>query len=122
MRGADTFTESLFTRQRLDDFVPQAHPLRAIRTMANQPLAKMDRLFAGMYEADTSAEFHPTGTSYWSDDAPIAPLDFPYDRSDVWECAARHRLFLRYAEGGGYFVDQRIRVLSPSLLVDAALP
>ncbi|WP_042876485.1 IS5 family transposase [Cupriavidus necator] len=52
MRGADTFTESLFTMRRLDEFVPKAHPLRSIRTMANQALAKMDRLFAQMYEAD----------------------------------------------------------------------
>ncbi|MFS8981626.1 IS5 family transposase [Cupriavidus necator] len=52
MRGADTFTESLFTMRRLDDFVPKSHPLRPIRTMVNQALAKMDRLFAGMYEAD----------------------------------------------------------------------
>lgn len=52
MRGADTFTESLFTMRRLEDFVPQSHPLRSIRAMANQALAKMDRLFAEMYEAD----------------------------------------------------------------------
>lgn len=52
MRGADTFTESLFTMRRLEDFVPQSHPLRSIRAMANQALAKMDRLFAQMYEAD----------------------------------------------------------------------
>ncbi|EON19510.1 transposase ISRme1 [Cupriavidus sp. GA3-3] len=52
MRGADTFTESLFTMRRLDDFVPKSHPLRPIRTMVNQVLAKMDRLFEGMYEAD----------------------------------------------------------------------
>ena len=52
MRGADTFTESLFTMRRLDDFVPKSHPLRSIRTMANQALVKMDRLFAQMYEAD----------------------------------------------------------------------
>lgn len=38
MRGAGIFTESLFTMRRLDDFVPKAHPLRAIRTMANQAL------------------------------------------------------------------------------------
>lgn len=37
---------------RLDDFVQKSHPLRLARTMANQALAKMDRLFAGMYEAD----------------------------------------------------------------------
>ncbi len=52
MRGTDTFTESLFTIRRLDDFVPKSHPLRSIRTMANQALVKMDRLLAQMYEAD----------------------------------------------------------------------
>jgi transposase len=53
MRGADTFTESLFSLRKLDDFVPKSHPLRSIRVMANEALAKMDRLFAGMYEAHT---------------------------------------------------------------------
>ena len=52
MRGADTFTESLFSLRKLDDFVPKSHPLRSIRVMANEALAKMDRLLAGMYEAD----------------------------------------------------------------------
>jgi transposase len=52
MRGTDTFTESLFSVRKLEDFVPSAHPLRSIRVMANDALAKMDRLFAGMYEAD----------------------------------------------------------------------
>lgn len=52
MRGADTFTESLFTVRKLDDFVPASHPLRAIREMANEALAKLDRLFAQMYESD----------------------------------------------------------------------
>ncbi|CAN0628038.1 protein of unknown function [Burkholderia multivorans] len=52
MRGADTFTESLFTVRKLDDFVPASHPLRAIREMANEALVKLDRLFAQMYEAD----------------------------------------------------------------------
>ena len=31
MRGADTFTEGLFTLKKLDDFVPANHPLRVIR-------------------------------------------------------------------------------------------
>ncbi|MBT9519191.1 MAG: IS5 family transposase [Methyloversatilis discipulorum] len=53
MRGADTFTESLFTMRKLEDFVPADHPLRAIRTMANGALAKMGDLFSAMYEADT---------------------------------------------------------------------
>lgn len=52
MRGADTFTEGLFTLKKLDDFVPADHPLRPIRTMVNQALAQMDGLFARMYEDD----------------------------------------------------------------------
>ena len=52
MRGADTFTESLFTMRKLEDFVPVEHPLRAIRRMINIALAKMDVLFSSMYEAD----------------------------------------------------------------------
>lgn len=38
--------------RKLDDFVPKSHPLHSIRVMANEALAKMDRLCAGMYEAD----------------------------------------------------------------------
>jgi transposase len=52
MRGADTYTESLFTMRKLEEFVPADHPLRAIRKMANAALEKMNGLFAGMYEAD----------------------------------------------------------------------
>jgi transposase len=50
MRGADTFTEGLFTLKKLDDFVPANHPLRIIRTMVNKALAEMGELFAQMYE------------------------------------------------------------------------
>ena len=42
MRGADTFTESLFTMRHLDDFVPADHPLRVIRVMVNKALANME--------------------------------------------------------------------------------
>lgn len=52
MRGVDTFAESLFSMRKLNDFIPPSHPLRAIRVMATEALAKMDRLFADMYEAD----------------------------------------------------------------------
>jgi Transposase and inactivated derivatives len=52
MRGPDSFTEGLFTMRRLDDFVPANHPLRRIRLMVNESLAKMDELFSRMYEAD----------------------------------------------------------------------
>ena len=52
MRGADTFTESLFTMRQLEDFVSADHPPRPIREMVNVALVKMDTLFSGMYEAD----------------------------------------------------------------------
>ena len=50
MRGSDTFTESLFSIKKLDDFVPAMHPLRAIRAMVNDALVELEDLFAGMYE------------------------------------------------------------------------
>lgn len=53
MRGTDTFTESLFSFRKLDEFVPASHPLRPLRKMVNQALAKMDALFSRMYEADS---------------------------------------------------------------------
>lgn len=52
MRGADSYNESLFTSVKLEDFVPANHPLRPIRTWANDALAKMDEKFSAMYEAD----------------------------------------------------------------------
>ena len=52
MRGADTFTESLFTMRHLDDFVPATHPLRPIKQMVNAALLKMDALLGRMYAAD----------------------------------------------------------------------
>ncbi|AWV03864.1 hypothetical protein DM992_32320 [Burkholderia sp. JP2-270] len=67
----------------------------------------------------TYAEYHPAGTRYASDDAPIALRHFPYNRCIVSRCRSCGRLFLRYQEGGGYFIDQRIRALDPALVVDA---
>lgn len=52
MRGADTFTEKLFTMRKLEDFIPAEHPLRAVRKMANTALEKMNGLFADMYASD----------------------------------------------------------------------
>ncbi|VVD60990.1 hypothetical protein [Pandoraea anhela] len=67
----------------------------------------------------TVTEYHPNGTSYWAVDAPIAPTYFPYNRANVCRCRACGRLYLRYQEGGGYFIDQRIRRISAALIVDA---
>jgi len=52
MRGVDTFTETLFTMRKLEDFVPAEHPLRSIWVMANEVPAKMGMLLSAMYEAD----------------------------------------------------------------------
>ena len=52
MRGADTFTVSLFTMRHLGNFVPAIQPVRSIRKMVNEALVKMDALLGSMYEAD----------------------------------------------------------------------
>jgi transposase len=52
MRGADSYTENLFSSVKLEDFVPANHPLRPIRTWVNEALAGMDAKFSAMYEAD----------------------------------------------------------------------
>jgi len=75
---------------------------------------------AGDEEA-TLTEHHPTGTNAWSTDAPIAPAFFPYNRCDVWQCTACTRPFLRYTEYGGYYEDERIRVLNADLIHDSRL-
>ncbi|WP_353189177.1 hypothetical protein [Pandoraea pnomenusa] len=69
----------------------------------------------------TFSEYHPDGTSYWAANAPIAPRYFPYNRANVCRCRDCGRLYMRYQEGGGYFVDQRIRAIDPALIVDAPL-
>lgn len=46
MRGADSYSESLFMTVKLEDFVPANHPLRPIRAWVNDALAKMDAKFS----------------------------------------------------------------------------
>lgn len=52
MRGADLTQEALFTTVKLADFVPNDHPLRAIRELTDQALRRMSGLFSTLY-ADT---------------------------------------------------------------------
>ncbi len=66
---------------------------------------------------DTWDEFHPKGTQIWSDDAPIAIGFHPYNKCNIYQCTSCTRLFLRYTEYGGYYVDERIRALNPHLIV-----
>jgi len=83
---------------------------------------RIGTLILGKVDEATVAEFHPEGTDYWAPQAPIAPRYFPFNRCDAWECSVCSRVYLRYTEGGGYFVDQRIRALTHAALVDAPLP
>ena len=48
---------------------------------------------------------------------PVALGYHPYNRCDVWRCTACRRVFLRYTEYGGYYQDERIRLVDPGLVV-----
>jgi len=50
MRGADITQEGLFVTKKTSDYIPADHPLIAIRTILNQALREMDRLFESIYE------------------------------------------------------------------------
>nr|WP_017905034.1 hypothetical protein [Pseudomonas fuscovaginae] len=64
-------------------------------------------------------EYHPEGTTYWSPEAPIAPLYYPYNQSTVWCCASCKRVYIRHNDDGAYHVERRIRSVQPGLVVDA---
>jgi len=103
------------TRTPLDGW--QSQPL----SIDERQLAQVGTLVAETESEPTFAEYLPGETRYWSDDAPIAPRYFPYNRCGVWACMLCGRLYLRYTEGGGYFVDQRMRALNPRLIEDVPL-
>lgn len=52
MREVDAYTEALFSKVRVEDFVLATHPLRPIRLWINDALGNMDEKFSAMYEAD----------------------------------------------------------------------
>lgn len=83
---------------------------------------ELGTLFDDPYEEPTFAEFHPAGTRYESETAPIAPGFYPYNRCTVARCLDCDRHYLRYNEAGGYFTELRIRAMRPELLVDTAAP
>ena len=49
MRAGDAMQETLFTVAKLEDFVPEDQPPRAIRLLANSALAELNGLFNEMY-------------------------------------------------------------------------
>lgn len=85
---------------------------------AGAPLLQhLGTLRAPADDEPTLDEHHPAGTRYWSPDAPIATAFFPYNRCEVWQCKACGRGYLQYTEYGGYYVDHRIRLVDPALVV-----
>lgn len=50
MRGADVTQEGLFVTRQTADYVPEAHPLLAIREILNRALRDMDVLFESIYD------------------------------------------------------------------------
>lgn len=103
------------TRTSLDGW--QSQPLSLDETQFHE----IGTLVSDDDSEPTFSEFLPGKTSYWSSDAPIAPRYFPYNRCAVWECSHCSRLYLRYTEGGGYFVDRRIRAVQSALIQDVPL-
>jgi hypothetical protein len=103
------------TKTPLDGW--QSQPL----SLDESSLLKVGTLMPEDDPEPTYAEYPSGASQYWSPDAPIAPRYFPYNRCDVWACSRCGRLYLRYTEGGGYFVDRRIRAVRAALIEDAAL-
>jgi hypothetical protein len=91
-------------------------------TFPEQQMRTVGTLVDDPYVEATYAELHPAGTGYWSADAPIAWRHFPYNRCVVLQCSVCNRCGLRYVEAGGYYVEPRVRLLDPLLLVDAPAP
>lgn len=103
------------TKTPLDGW--QSQPL----SLDESQLREIGTLLSEHDPEPTFAEYLPGKIDYWSADAPIAPRYFPYNRCGVWECTSCGRLYLRYTEGGGYFVDRRIRALRLALIEDVPL-
>ena len=103
------------TKTPLDGW--QSQPL----SLDERQLEQIGTLVSADEAEPTFAEHLPGETGYWSENAPIAPRYFPYNRCDVWACTVCGQHYLRYIEGGGYFVDRRIRRLAAGLMVDAPL-
>jgi transposase len=49
MRGRDDRPEGFFSYVRLEERVPKDHPLRSIRTLADEALASLNKRFEGLY-------------------------------------------------------------------------
>ncbi|MEO0029002.1 MAG: hypothetical protein RJB45_1043, partial [Pseudomonadota bacterium] len=86
-----------------------AEQMKAVGTLRKElPEGQMDLTFE---------EYHPNGTRYDSPNAPIALDYFPYNRCDVFKCSTCQCAVLKYTEYGGYYVDNRARLVEPATIV-----
>jgi hypothetical protein len=67
-------------------------------------------------ENHTLDEYHPNGTHFWSEEAPICFAFYPYNICEVWGCTQCARAFLRFADTGAYHAEPRIRILQSTLI------
>src|ERR1043166_1410216 len=49
MRGRDDRSEGFFSYMRLEERIPRDHPLRAIRALADEALAALNKRFEALY-------------------------------------------------------------------------
>lgn len=59
MRGVKSYSEGLFTMGKLENLVPASRPLRPIRALVNDTLAKMDAKFSAIQVVWRSQENEP---------------------------------------------------------------
>ena len=62
MRGSDGLLEALFTVAKLEDFVPDDHPLRPMRLQVNEALGRLNGLFNLIYADSGRASIAPVLT------------------------------------------------------------
>ena len=59
MRGFDQRHDGLFSYVRPESRIPKTHPLRVIRTLADQALASLDDQFAALYSENGRPSIPP---------------------------------------------------------------
>jgi hypothetical protein len=59
MRGSDGLQEGLFRLAKLDDFVPNNRPLRAIQLLVNEALVGLNSRFNAIYTDSGRASIAP---------------------------------------------------------------
>ena len=62
-------------------------------------------------------EYHPNGTNYWSENAPVALAFYPYHESKVLRCPDCYSVFLHYVEYQGHAPQKRVRWINKKVVI-----